>query len=121
MFKPLFVLTAAGLLLAGCNTMPSNSSTVIQRENNQFDVTGIGASQLIAQNNAAAAANKSCKNSSAVVVNQQVKYNGVVDEKTGRVIDQAAGVVGILTGTKATKISRDDDYQVTLTFYCKTG
>lgn len=119
MLKPLFILTTAGLLLAGCNTTPTNTSAVIQRENSQFEVTGLGASQLAAQNAAAAAANKSCKNSSAVVVNQQSKYNGVVDEKTGRVIDQAAGVVSILTGTKTSKISRDDDYQVTLTFYCK--
>lgn len=119
MLKPLLSFATAGLLLAGCASTPSNTSTVIQRENNQFEVTGIGSTQLAAQNNAAAAANKACKSSSAVVVNQQVKYNGVVDEKTGRMIDQAAGVVGILTGTKTSKISRDDDYQVSLTFYCK--
>jgi hypothetical protein len=35
----------------------------------------------------------------------------------GRVADQAMGVIGGLLGSKQT-ISRDDDYEYTLTFRC---
>ncbi|XID74172.1 hypothetical protein ACF3NA_06290 [Alkanindiges sp. WGS2144] len=108
----------AGLVLAGCTTNP-NATTAIQRENNQFEVTGLGKSRTIAMNNAVNAANKTCRNSSPVVVNEQVKYNGIGNEQTGRIIEQAASVVGVLSNSKSGSIGRDDDYETTLTFYCK--
>ena len=120
MLKPLMGLALAGFVLSGCATTP-NATTAIQRENNQFDVTGLGKTRVLAMNNAVSVANKTCKSSSAVIMNEQVKYNGIVDEKTGRMIDQAAGVFGVLTGTKTAQVSRDDDYEVTLRFSCKAG
>lgn len=119
MLKQLCGIAVAGLMLTACTTMP-NATNAIQRENNQFEVTGLGKSSTLAMNNAISAANKTCRNSSPVVVNEKPKYNGIGDEKTGRLIEQAASVVGVLTGSKNSKgISRDDDYEMTLTFYCK--
>ncbi|MCY1181605.1 hypothetical protein D9M73_221180 [compost metagenome] len=95
----------------------------VQKENNQFEVTGIGKTNLIAKNNAITAAQKTCsKSTSPVVVDEKTTYNGVlkdvVSEKTGQMVEAAAGVIGTLTGKNAS-LAKDDDYQTTLTFYCK--
>ncbi len=45
------------LLLGACATTPKNT-LAIQKENNQFEVTGIGKTNLIAKNNAVTAAQK---------------------------------------------------------------
>ncbi len=42
----------------------------------------------------------------------------MVSEKTGQMVEAAAGVIGTLTGKNAS-LAKDDDYQTTLTFYCK--
>ena len=86
-------------------------------------MTGVGKTALIAKNNAVSAANSSCgKSASPVLVDEKSGYNGalkgVVDEKTGQLIQAAAGVIGTLAG-KSTGLSGDQDYQSTLTFYCK--
>lgn len=124
MKKILTFLTAscATLILTACASNPTNS-LAIQKENNQFEVTGVGKSALIAKNNAVSAANSSCgKSASPVLVDEKAEYNGalkgVVDEKTGQMIQAAAGVIGTLAG-KSTGLSGDQDYQSTLTFYCK--
>lgn len=119
MLKQLCGIALTGLILSACSTMPT-ATNAIQRENNQFEVTGLGKSSTMAMNNAISAANKTCRNSNPVVVNEKAKYNGIGDEKTGRLIEQAASVVGVLTGAKTgSGISRDDDYEMTLSFYCK--
>lgn len=110
------------LLLGACATTPKNTLAV-QKENNQFEVTGIGKTNLIAKNNAITAAQKTCsKNTTPVVVDEKTTYNGVlkdvVSEKTGQMVEAAAGVIGTLTGKNAS-LAKDDDYQTTLTFYCK--
>lgn len=116
------VITSVTLVLTACATTPSQS-LAIQKENNQFEVTGVGKTALIAKNNAVSAANSSCgKSASPVLVDEKSGYNGalkgVVDEKTGQLIQAAAGVIGTLAG-KSTGLSGDQDYQSTLTFYCK--
>ena len=50
----------SALLMSACSTTPSNHTTIIQKPNSQFEVTGLGKTELIAKNNAANAANKSC-------------------------------------------------------------
>ncbi len=45
------------LLLGACATTPKNTLAV-QKENNQFEVTGIGKTNLLAKNNAITAAQK---------------------------------------------------------------
>ncbi|WOE42897.1 hypothetical protein [Acinetobacter chinensis] len=116
------VLTTA-LILTACASNPT-SSLAIQKENNQFEVTGVGKSNLIAKNNAVEAANKTCGNkATAVITDEKTEYNGalkgVVDEKTGQMIQAAAGVLGSITG-KSTGLNSDEDYQTILNFYCKT-
>ena len=101
------------------------ASLAIQKENNQYEVTGIGKTNLIAKNNAISAAQKTCtRNTSPVVVDEKTAYQGVlkgvVDEQTGKLVEAAAGVLGTITGKNAS-LAKDDDYQTTLTFYCKAN
>ena len=125
--KKTFIMTLLGGLALGltaCASTPTNT-LAIQKENNQYEVTGIGKTSLIAKNNAVSAAQKTCtRNTSPVVVDERTAYQGVlkgvVDEQTGKMVEAAAGVIGTLTGKNAS-LAKDDDYQTTLTFYCKTN
>ncbi len=117
------ILTVSALLLTACASNPT-STAAIQKENNQFEVTGVGKTNLIAKNNAVDAANKTCKRSTAIVVDEKTNYNGVlkgvVDEDTGKMVEAAASVIGSISGKNAS-FAKDDDYQTTLTFYCKSN
>ncbi|MCU4412630.1 hypothetical protein KTH71_01010 [Acinetobacter sp. WU_MDCI_Axc73] len=117
------ILTVSALLLTACASNPT-STAAIQKENNQFEVTGVGKTNLIAKNNAIDAANKTCKRSTAIVIDEKTNYNGVlkgvVDEETGKMVEAAASVIGSLSGKNAS-LAKDDDYQTTLTFYCKAS
>ncbi|KXZ67857.1 hypothetical protein V6760_01760 [Acinetobacter venetianus] len=124
MKKTLMISVLGGLALGltACASTPTNT-IAIQKENNQYEVTGIGKTNLISKNNAVSAAQKTCtKNTSPVVVDEKTTYQGVlkgvVDEQTGKMVEAAAGVIGTLTGKNAS-LAKDDDYQTTLTFYCK--
>lgn len=113
---------AATTLLTACASNPTET-LAIQKPDNQFEISGLGKSQIIAKNNAVAAANKTCgKNSAPVLLDEKAQYNGalkgVVDEETGQLIQAASTVLGSVIGTKNT-LERDTDYQVTLTFSCK--
>jgi len=116
------VLGGLALGLTACASTLTNT-IAIQKENNQYEVTGIGKTNLISKNNSVSAAQKTCtKNTSPVVVDEKTTYQGVlkgvVDEQTGKMVEAAAGVIGTLTGKNAS-LAKDDDYQTTLTFYCK--
>ena len=125
--KKTFIMTLLGGLALGltaCASTPTNT-LAIQKENNQYEVTGIGKTSLIAKNNAVSAAQKTCtRNTSPVVVDEKTAYQGVlkgvVDEQTGKMVEAAAGAIGTLTGKNAS-LAKDDDYQTTLTFYCKAN
>lgn len=110
------------LLLSACASTPT-SSTVIQKDNNQFEVTGLGKTSIISKNNAIEAANKTCKNSTPIIVSDKTEYNGalkgMVDGQTGQMIQSAADVIGSIAGTN-TSIAKDTDYQTVVTFYCKS-
>lgn len=119
----LAAIACSAALLTACASQPT-TSLAIQNANNQYEVTGLGKSQIIAKNNAITAASKTCgSKASPILVNEQSSYNGalkgVVNEKTGQVIQAAADVIGGLAG-KATGLSRDDDYQTVLTFTCRS-
>ena len=112
------------LLLGACATTPKNT-LAIQKENNQYEVTGIGKSSLISKNNAITAANNACgKKATPVIVNEKTEYNGalkgVVDEQTGQMIQAATTVLGTLAG-KSGSLARDEDYQTVLTFTCRAN
>ncbi len=121
------VMTVCGGVMLGltaCASTPSNT-LAIQKENNQYEVTGIGKTNLIAKNNAISAAQKTCtKKTAPVVVDEKTAYQGVlkgvVDDETGKLVEAAAGVIGAITG-RNTSLAKDDDYQTTLTFYCKAN
>ncbi|MQW92925.1 hypothetical protein GFH30_05155 [Acinetobacter wanghuae] len=115
---------AAAALLSACASTPTNS-LAIQKENNQYEVTGLGKTQIIAKNNAISAANKTCGNkASPVLTDEQTAYSGalkgVVDEQTGQLIQAAANVIGNIAGRNA-GLSKDDDYQTVLTFRCQAN
>ncbi|APR70128.1 MULTISPECIES: hypothetical protein [Acinetobacter] len=118
------LLGSVALGLTACASSPTHT-LAIQKENNHYEVTGIGKTSLIAKNNAVSAAQKTCtRNTSPVLVDEKVAYQGVlkgvVDEETGKLVEAAAGVIGTITGRNAS-LAKDDDYQTTLTFYCKAN
>ena len=111
------LLALAGTLtLSACQSTPS-TLPVIQRPNNVFETTGLGKTKTIARSKAISIATQQCRGKSPIVLTDTYQYNGVLDEGMGRVADQAMGVIGGLLGSKQT-ISRDDDYEYTLTFRC---
>ncbi len=117
-------LASLALFMTACTTTPTQS-LAIQKANNQYEVTGLGKSQLISKNNAITAANSTCgKNAAPVLVEEKSEYNGalkgVVDEQTGKMITAAAGVLGSVMG-KSNAIEKDTDYQTVLTFTCKSN
>lgn len=125
MQKKMFALIATAVtagLLSACATTP-NHSLAIQKENQTFEVTGLGKTQIIAKNNAISAANKTCgSRATPIVTDEKTSYSGalkgVVDESTGQMIQAAASVIGNMTGLK-TGINQDDDYQTVLNFRCQ--
>ncbi|AYA04456.1 hypothetical protein BEN74_17750 [Acinetobacter sp. WCHAc010034] len=125
MKKQLLTCTAiaSALLLSACASNAPTKSLAIQKPNNQYEVTAVGKTSLAAKNNAIAAANSTCgRNASPIVVDEKSSYNGalkgVFDEKTGQMVQAAAGILGSITGSNA-DISKDDDYQTVLTFTCQ--
>ena len=114
----------AGLFLTACASNPTET-LAIQKPNNQYEVSGLGKSQILAKNNAITAANKTCGKSHApVLLDEKTEYNGalkgVFDEKTGQMVSAAASVLGSVIG-KNTTIEKDTDYQTVLTFTCKSN
>ena len=113
---------ALTLLLSACASTPNNS-LAIQKADNQYEVTGIGKTALIAKNNAIEAAAKTCGSKATAIVSDentdsQGALKGVVRGDTGKMIQAAASVLGSISGTNS-GINQDSDYQTILTFSCK--
>lgn len=125
--KYIFTLSstvAVALALTACASNPT-TSLAIQKENNLYEVTGIGKSRLISKNNAVTGANHACgKKATPVIMNERTEYNGalkgVVDEQTGQMIQAATTVLGTLTG-KSGSLASDEDYQTVLNFTCRAN
>ncbi len=114
-------LAISALLLTACASNPT--ALAVQKENNQYEVTGLGKNQLTSKNNAITAANKACgSRSTPIIVDEKTAYNGalkgVVDKQTGQMIQAAATVLGNIAGTN-TGLNQNDDYQTVLTFRCQ--
>lgn len=124
MQKTISVLAAASLtlILSACASMPSQS-LAMQKPNNQYEVTGVGKTALLAKNNAVLAANKTCGKYAAIVTNETSNYNGVFKDvgnaNTGQMIETAAEVIGIFSGNSLGGLNKEDRYQSTLDFYCQ--
>lgn len=108
---------AAALALSACQSTPS--SPVIQRANSVYETTGIADTKVKAQQNAIDSAQKTCRSKQVIIVNDTVKYNGILDERTGRMVGQVGAVVGSIFGTGTPDLSRQDDYEYTINFRCQ--
>ena len=68
-------LAASALLLTACASNPT--SVAVQKENNQFEVTGLGKNQLTSKNNAVNAASKTCgSKATAIILDEKTSYDG---------------------------------------------
>ena len=107
----------AALALSACQSTPS--SPVIQRADATYETTGLGESQVKAQQNAIDSASKTCRSKQVIIVEDKVTYNGILDERAGRMIGQVGAVVGSVLGNKSADFSRDDDYEYKINFRCQ--
>lgn len=108
----------AGMLgLSACQTTPT--APVMQRANSTYETTGLGKTKVQAQQNALTSAKKTCGIRQPIVITDNVKFNGVLDERTGRMVEQAGSVIGAVLGTRTPNLSRDDDYEYTINFRCQ--
>ena len=110
-------ILAGTLGLSACQSTPT--APVMQRANSTYETTGLGDSKVQAQQNALNSAKKTCGIRKPIVLNDTVKYNGVLDERTGRMVEQVGSVVGAVFGAKTPNLSRDDDYEYTINFRCQ--
>lgn len=108
---------AAVLALSACQSTPS--SPVIQRTNSIYETTGIADTKVKAQQNAIDSAQKTCRSKQVIIVDDNVKYNGILNERTGRMVGQVGAVVGSIFGTGTPDLSRSDDYEYTINFRCQ--
>ncbi|MDN3446935.1 hypothetical protein QL886_04710 [Psychrobacter sp. APC 3281] len=108
---------AAVLALSACQSTPS--SPVIQRANSIYETTGIADTKVKAQQNAIDSAQKTCRSKQVIIVDDNVKYNGILNERTGRMVGQVGAVVGSIFGTGTPDLSRSDDYEYTINFRCQ--
>lgn len=109
----------ATLIATGLSACQSTPTPIIARSDNTFETTGLGKTKAIAQNNALASAKAQCIHKTPIVINDTTTYNGVMDERMGRIIEQGAKVVGTILRTGSPKLSRDDDYEYFIKFKCQ--
>lgn len=109
------VLSSCLLLTACATSLPAN---VIPRENNLYETTAMGNSRFVAQQNALKNAEKTCHFKKLVVIEDNTTYNGVVDEQTGKILEQVSSVANVIFDTKLPKVARDDDYTAFMRFRC---
>jgi hypothetical protein len=107
----------AALALSACQS--TTSSPVIQRANSIYETTGIADTKVKAQQNAIDSAQKTCRSKQVIIVDDNVKYNGILNERTGRMVGQVGAVVGSIFGTGTPDLSRSDDYEYTINFRCQ--
>lgn len=105
------------IALSACQSTPS--SPVIQRANSIYETTGIADTKVKAQQNALSSAKSTCRTKQVIVVEDKVNYNGILDERTGRMVGQAGAVIGSIFGTGSPDLTRDDDYEYMIKFRCQ--
>lgn len=108
---------AAAVALSACQSTPS--SPVIQRANSIYETTGIADTKVKAQQNALTSAKSTCRSKQVIIVEDKVNYNGILDERTGRMVGQAGAVIGSIFGTGSPDLTRDDDYEYLIKFRCQ--
>ena len=111
------LLASAVLGLTACQSTPT--TPVIQRADSTYETTGIGKTKVEAKQSALTSANQTCGMRQAIIIEDELRYNGVLDEKMGRVIDQVGSVAGSIFGTGKPNLSRDDDFEYEISFRCQ--
>lgn len=104
-------------LLTACQSTPN--LPVIARADNSFEITGLGSTKVKAQASALESAKKQCGHKTPIIISDATTYNGIVDEKMGRVLEQGVNVIGAVLGTATPDLSRDDDYEYHIKFRCQ--
>ena len=94
---------------------------VLARADNSYETIGQGKNRTQALSQALDNARSTCRSQQPIIQNEQTRYQGVISEQTGRVIEQVGTVVGAITGQRdlGGRLARDDDYEVTLKFTCR--
>lgn len=110
-------LSCATLLLSAC--AGQSGLPVLTRSDASHETTGLGETKAKAQAAALEVAKKQCGHKTPIIISDKYTYNGLWDEKTGRMIEQGAGVVGAIFGKNTPRLSRPDDYEYTINFRCK--
>lgn len=111
------LLASAVLGLTACQSTPT--TPVIQRADSTYETTGIGKTKVEAKQSALTSANQTCGMRQAIIIEDELRYNGVLDEKMGRVIDQVGSVAGSIFGTGKPNLARDDDFEYEISFRCQ--
>lgn len=113
----MLIATGVAVSLSACQSIAT--SPVLKRADHVFETTSTGKTKTLAQKQALYTAQKQCGLKTAVILSDNITYNGVLDEKTGRLIDQGVAIVGGVLGTKAPSLARDDDYEYHIRFRCQ--
>lgn len=111
------LLVSAVLGLTACQSTPT--TPVIQRADSTYETTGIGKTKVEAKQSALTSANQTCGMRQAIIIEDELRYNGVLDEKMGRMIDQVGSVAGSIFGTGKPNLARDDDFEYEISFRCQ--
>lgn len=112
----LYYALALGALLTACQSTPS---PVIARADQSYEVSGYGKTKAIATTHAMMLAKQQCTFRQPIVIKDQVRYRGVVDERIDRLIDKGVQMVATVTGQSKISLAKDDDYEHTLSFRCR--
>lgn len=119
MKKTLFATTALAFTLAGCASAPTMGN-VIPEAGDHYQAIGLGSSSDAALTMALYTAENTCKprHMRHVVTGQQTQYRGVLSENASRAVDTLSQTVSSLAHAWVPTLSRNDDYQITLSFTC---
>lgn len=109
-------LVGTVMLLTACQ---ATTAPIIARADKSFETTGMGTSKLKAQEDALDNAKKHCAFKTPIIISDKVVYNGIINEKAGRMLDKGIDALGTILGTKTPDLSRDDDYEYHIKFYCQ--
>ncbi|WP_078306912.1 hypothetical protein [Moraxella lincolnii] len=104
-------------MMAGCQTTPT--TPVMQRANQVYETTGFGSSKVKAQRMALANAKSTCGIKSPIILTDKITYNGVLDERTDRVIQKAGQIATSVLGLGKASLASDEDYEFAITFRCE--
>lgn len=115
--KKIIALSAFAIALTACQSVPT--APVVARADQTFETTGLGKTKAQATENALASAKKQCGLKSPIVIKDSVTYNGVLGEKTDRLIDKGVNILGAVVGNKLPSLTSDDDYEYAISFKCQ--